>query len=82
MIKVRKENVTYRIYDESKVQEFLNDGFVEVKPVINHKPEPMIINEPTLEELKKEADELGIEYAPNIGAKTLQEKINAYKAGN
>lgn len=52
MIKVRKENVTYRIYDESKVQEFLNDGFVEVKPVINHKPEPMVIDEPETKKSK------------------------------
>lgn len=34
----------------------------------------------TLEELKKEADDLGIEYAKNISAKTLQEKIDAKKA--
>lgn len=34
----------------------------------------------TLEELKKEADDLGIEYAKNISAKTLQEKIDTKKA--
>lgn len=33
----------------------------------------------TLEELKTEADALGIEYAPRIGAAKLQEKINAVK---
>ena len=43
MIKVRKENVTYSIYDESKVQEFLNDGFVEVKP--KKKAEPAMLND-------------------------------------
>lgn len=39
MIKVRKENITYRIYDESKVQEFLNDGF----QVVKQKKEPVIL---------------------------------------
>lgn len=33
----------------------------------------------TLDELKAEADALGIEYAPNIGAAKLQEKINKAK---
>lgn len=32
----------------------------------------------TLEELKAEADVLGVEYSPNIGAKKLSEKIEAY----
>lgn len=36
--------------------------------------------EKTLEELKAEADALGIEYAANIGAAKLQEKINKAKA--
>lgn len=34
--------------------------------------------EKTLEELKAEADVLGVEYSPNIGAKKLSEKIEAY----
>ncbi len=42
MIKVRKGNVTYRIYDESQVQEFLNDGFKEVKQ--KKKTEAIILN--------------------------------------
>ncbi len=77
MLKVTKEGIT-KFIDERDLQDYENMGFKQE----NRKPEPMIIKEPTLEELKKEADELGIEYAPNIGAKTLQEKINAYKAGN
>lgn len=77
MLKVTKEGIT-KFIDERDLQDYENMGFKQE----NHKPEPMIIKEPTLEELKKEADELEIEYAPNIGAKTLQEKINAYKAGN
>lgn len=36
--------------------------------------------EKSLDELKKEADKLGIEYAKNIGAKALKEKIEAKKA--
>lgn len=44
------------------------------------KAEAKAKEEKTLEELKREAHDLGIEYAPNIGAKTLQEKINAEKA--
>jgi len=36
----------------------------------------------SLDDLKKEADELGIEYAKNIGAAKLQEKIDAKKAKN
>lgn len=43
MIKVRKENVIYRIYDETKVQEFLNDGFVKVEP--KKKTEPVMLND-------------------------------------
>ncbi len=35
-----------------------------------------------LEELKKEADALGIEYAKNIGKTALQAKIDAKKAEN
>lgn len=35
-----------------------------------------------LDKLKAEADELGIKYAKNIGAKTLQKKIDEYKANN
>jgi hypothetical protein len=34
-----------------------------------------------LEELKKEADALGVEYSPNIGSKTLKERIEAAKQG-
>lgn len=34
-----------------------------------------------LEALKKEADELGVEYSANIGAKTLKERIEKAKAG-
>lgn len=34
---------------------------------------------PSLEELKAEADALGIQYAPNISAKTLAVKIKAKK---
>lgn len=36
----------------------------------------------TLEDLKKEADALGIEYAKNIGKPTLQAKIDAKKVEN
>lgn len=36
----------------------------------------------SLDELKKEADELGITYAKNIGAAKLQEKINQAKENN
>ena len=36
--------------------------------------------EKTLDELKAEADELGIKYAKNISAKTLQKRIEEYKA--
>lgn len=35
----------------------------------------------SLDDLKKEADELGISYAKNIGAGKLQDKINAFKEG-
>lgn len=35
--------------------------------------------EKSLDELKKEADELGISYNKNIGAAKLQEKINKFK---
>lgn len=35
--------------------------------------------EKTLDDLKKEADELGIKYVKNIGFAKLQEKINAFK---
>ena len=35
--------------------------------------------EKSLDELKAEADELGISYAKNIGAAKLQEKINKFK---
>lgn len=35
----------------------------------------------SLDDLKKEADELGISYAKNIGAEKLQDKINAFKEG-
>lgn len=35
---------------------------------------------PTIEELKKEADELGIQYAKNIGDKALFAKIQEFKA--
>jgi hypothetical protein len=34
-----------------------------------------------LEGLKKKADELGVEYSPNIGVKTLKERIEAAKQG-
>lgn len=34
---------------------------------------------PTLEELKAEADAMGIQYAPNISAKTLKAKIEAQR---
>lgn len=37
-------------------------------------------SEKTLDELKAEADELGIKYAKNISAKTLQKRIDEYKA--
>ena len=36
----------------------------------------------TIDDLKKEADELGITYPKNIGFKKLQEKINLKKAEN
>lgn len=36
--------------------------------------------EKSLDEFKQEADKLGIEYAKNIGAKALKEKIEAKKA--
>jgi hypothetical protein len=38
--------------------------------------------EKSLDELKKEADELGISYAQNIGVKKLQEKIDLAKKEN
>ena len=34
----------------------------------------------TIEELKEEADALGIKYSANIGAAKLQEKIDEYDA--
>lgn len=37
---------------------------------------------PELEALKKEADELGIQYTKNIGVAALQKKIDDKKAGN
>lgn len=38
------------------------------------------VKEKSLDELKKEADELGIQYAPNIGAAKLAQKIAEAKA--
>lgn len=39
------------------------------------------LEEVDLDQLKAEADSLGIEYAKNIGAKTLLKRIQDYKAG-
>lgn len=52
----------------------------KLKADAEKKPEEAKDEVKTLEELKKEADDLGIEYGKTISAKTLQERIEAKKA--
>lgn len=67
-------------YADPKAQASLKDENEKLKAELaalkgktENKPEV------SLEELKKEADALGIKYAPNIGVKKLSEKIKLAK---
>ena len=78
MIKVVKLNAEYDI-EEKDLSLWLSKGFKKADEL---KPKQILEenDEPTLEELKKMADKLEIEYAPNIGYAKLLQKINAKKA--
>lgn len=62
-MKLQAENgQTITLTDENQIAAFLKGGFTEVK-------------EDDLNELKAMADELGVEYSPNIGIAKLRERI-------
>lgn len=62
-----------REYAEPKDVKKLEEENAKLKEQLENK-------EKTLDELKAEADELGIKYAKNISAKTLKKKIDEAKA--
>lgn len=62
-----------REYAEPKDVKRLEEENAKLKAQLENKTK-------SLEELKAEADALGIKYAKNISAKTLQKRIDEYKA--
>ncbi len=62
-----------REYAEPKDVKRLEEENAKLKAQLENKDK-------TLEELKAEADELGIKYAKNIGMKSLKKKIDEAKA--
>ncbi len=62
-----------REYAEPKDVKRLEEENAKLKAQLDNK-------EKSLDELKAEADALGIKYAKNIGVKSLQKKINEAKA--
>lgn len=74
----------YKEVPERLISEYKELGF----KVLNEQPKPTLEDEeiedeePTLEDLKEEADLLGIDYAPNISRSKLLQKINKKKAEN
>lgn len=61
---------------EDKLKKVLSEGCGEL--VVLEVAKAKV--EKSLDELKAEADELGIDYRPNIGASTLAKKIEVFKA--
>lgn len=62
-----------REYAEPKDVKRLEEENAKLKAQLENKTK-------SLDELKAEADALGIKYAKNIGAKKLQQKIDEFKA--
>lgn len=75
-MKVYKEGIVKTI-KENEWQRYRELGFVKIGDETNNLDEA---EEPTLDDLKAEADKLGIEYPANIGYNKLLQKINAKKA--
>lgn len=59
---------------------YLIDWFKKHGYEVKEESTPDNDEEPTLDDLKAEADKLGIEYPANIGYNKLLQKINAKKA--
>ncbi len=74
MIKVEKLNAVYDI-EEKDLNNWIAKGYKKVSKMPIEDDE----QEPTLDDLKKIADELGIDYGTNIGYQTLLQRINAKK---
>ena len=79
MVEIRKENV-HRIVEEHEFNEIWKaKGFEIVTENPQAETQEEVFN---IDELKAEADVLGISYMPNIGAKKLAERIAEFKANN
>ncbi len=75
MIRVEKLNAVYDI-EEKDLNNWIAKGYKKVKKAIQLEGNKQKL---TLDDLKKIADELKIEYAPNISYNKLLQKINEKK---